>query len=125
MTIISLILNLPWTLIGIFLSIFSIPTRISVNKNPLALIFHVKSFWYLTWLPFYRGVRGMAMGNIVLLGPTADEKDIQHELIHARQFMKEPFIHPFLYNFQTLRHGYRNNKYEVEAYSQAKNTYVE
>ncbi|MDO8430450.1 MAG: hypothetical protein Q7S72_00460 [Candidatus Taylorbacteria bacterium] len=66
----------------------------------------------------------MAMGNVVLLGPKEMEKDLQHELIHVEQYNQEPFIHFFLYHFETLRKGYRNNRYEVEAYERAENLFI-
>ena len=41
---------------------------------------------------------------------------VLHELKHIQQFQKHgflPFI--FLYLWESLRHGYANNKYEIEA----------
>jgi len=40
----------------------------------------------------------------------------RHELTHIRQFRRYGFL-PFLvyYLWESLRHGYYNNKYEVEA----------
>lgn len=67
----------------------------------------------------------MALGYVVLLGPMEREKDLEHELVHVEQYVREPFIHFFLYNFEYLHHGYRNNKYEVEAYNRAGNLYLE
>jgi hypothetical protein len=123
--LISFILNLPWTFILIFFALISIPRKISINKDPLALVFKIKSFWWFEWLPGSKGVRGMAMGNVVLLGPKEMEKDLEHELIHVEQSNRKPFIHFFLYHFETFRKGYRNNKYEVEAYEKAGNVYIE
>lgn len=79
----------------------------------------------MTWLPWYRGARGMANGHVVQLGPEADLRDLQHELIHVEQSLREPFIHPLLYTIEWLRHGYRQNKYEVEAYDRSVSRYVE
>lgn len=45
-----------------------------------------------------------------------DEKWVRHELCHIRQFKKYGFV-PFIfkYLFESLRHGYDQNKYEIEA----------
>ena len=66
----------------------------------------------------------MAMGNIVLLGKNILDNDMEHELVHVEQFEREPFIHPFLYQYQNLVYGYKENKYEKEAYGKAGNTYI-
>ncbi len=39
---------------------------------------------------------------------------LAHELVHVRQWRDDPWF-PVRYCLQTLRHGYRNNPYEVEA----------
>jgi len=45
-----------------------------------------------------------------------DERWVKHELKHVEQFRTYGFI-PFImkYVFETLKRGYHNNKYEVEA----------
>lgn len=45
-----------------------------------------------------------------------DEKWVKHELEHVEQFRRHGFL-PFVvkYFMETLRKGYYNNKYEVEA----------
>ena len=72
-----------------------------------------------------KGVRAMAMGNVILLGPNILDKDLEHELVHIKQYQREPFIHPLLYAIELLRFGYKNNKYEQEAYGRAGNVYLE
>ena len=67
----------------------------------------------------------MAMGNVILLGPNILDKDLEHELVHIKQYQREPFIHPILYAIELLKFGYRNNKYEKEAYGRAGNVYIE
>ncbi len=124
MTKIRNLLNFPWTLALILCALISIPQKVSINKEPFALVFKIKSFWWFELLPSSKGVRGMAMGNCVLLGPKEMDKDLEHELIHVEQWNREPFIHFFLYNLETLRKGYRQNKYEVEAYDGAGNVYL-
>lgn len=65
----------------------------------------------------------MALGNAILLGPKEMEKDLEHELVHVEQFERKPFIHFFLYYIEMIKKGYRNNKYEVEAYDRAGNLF--
>ncbi len=72
-----------------------------------------------------KGARAAAMGHVVLLSPLTEDKDLEHELVHVDQYQRLPFIQPFLYYFELLRKGYRNNKYEVEAYEKAGNIYKE
>ena len=123
MELVSLLLNLPWTLIGLLYVVTSIPTSLRVNRHPLALIFTVKSLWWRSWVGGQQGVRAVTIGNVVLMGKTL-EHDLEHELIHVRQHMRAPFIHPLLYLYQSLRYGYRRNKYEQEAYGQSGSRYI-
>lgn len=123
MKYISLILNLPWTFVGLATGIVSIPRRLSHSKEPLALVIRVRSFWWFSWQKGMKRARGMAIGNVVLLGPLEMEKDLEHELIHVRQFERAPLVHPLFYAYQNWKHGYRNNKYEREAYDEAGNDY--
>ena len=109
------ILNIPWTAVGVVTTLFSVPRKVRFSKNPLAVIFDVKSFWWYRMF-FSRKPRGMAHGNIVLLDPRADEADLKHELIHVKQWMQEPLIYPFIYFFESFKHGYQDNKYEEEVY---------
>jgi len=46
----------------------------------------------------------------VSLSPTL----LAHELVHVRQW-REDFLFPLRYTLATLRHGYHDNPYEVEA----------
>ena len=45
-----------------------------------------------------------------------DARWVKHELKHVEQFKRYGFI-PFIarYTIETIKRGYRNNKYEVEA----------
>ena len=46
----------------------------------------------------------------------ADEKWVMHEVCHLQQFKKHgTFIFILKYVWESLKHGYYNNKYEVEA----------
>lgn len=41
---------------------------------------------------------------------------IAHEQVHARQIIRDGiFMQPLKYLFYTIRYGYRNNPYEIEA----------
>lgn len=123
----SWLLNCPWTIVGFFVALLSVPSGITTNKDgaPEAFIINVKSFWWYSWLPKMKGVRAMALGNVVLLGTEILEKDLEHELVHVRQYAQEPLLHPFFYSIETLKKGYRDNKYEKEAYDLAGNMYRE
>jgi len=122
MGFLALILNLPWTALGLLGAIASAPTSIRTHQKPLALIVTVRSFW---WLPGHKGLRAATLGNVVLLSQKLLPSDLEHELIHVEQNEREPLIKPFLYEWQSLKYGYRNNKYEVEAYTRVGNRYVE
>jgi hypothetical protein len=119
MNILSIILNLPWTMVGLLNVLISVPGKITVHRQPLAFIIHVKSFWWYNWRQSKRGVRAIVNGHVVLLGPNADTKDLHHEIIHIRQSNQWPLIYPVLYAIETLRRGYRHNKYEIEAYAES------
>lgn len=60
--------------------------------------------------------RAKAIGHMILLSPKELENDLEHELIHVRQCEQYPFIFPFLYAYERLTKGYRNNRFEEEAY---------
>ena len=123
MTFIAFILNLPWTIIGLILAFLSRPYKMTFDPKTLTFIFKVRSLWWYTWLPGKKKVRALANGHIIQLGPLEQEKDLAHELVHVEQSIREPFIKPFLYLIETLKHGYHSNKYEKEAYKRAGNTY--
>lgn len=122
--IVKVTLNLPWTVIGFVGAILSMPYKVEFSKNPPALVFHVRSFWWYAWLPGQKGIRGMANGNIVQVGKNFENGDKEHELIHIEQFMRTPLVHPVLYFLELLKHGVSpRNKYEKEAYERANNNY--
>ena len=70
-----------------------------------------------------KNARAMTIGHVVLLGPNLENKDLEHELVHIEQYQRAPIIHPILYGLELMRRGYRNNKYEEEAYRKAGNIY--
>ena len=112
------LLNLPWTLIAIILSIISLPVLAEIKKG--VLILSVRSFW---WHPA-RGVRAFTLGNVIVLSPKLLPKDLEHEYIHIEQHMREPFIHPILSFVEVKRHGFKDSRYEKEAYHRAGNMYL-
>jgi hypothetical protein len=67
----------------------------------------------------------MAIGHLVILGPNLEKYDLEHELVHVEQYMRFPIIFPILNLIELFRVGYKNNKYEVEAYSRSGNIYKE
>lgn len=119
---IQFILNLPWTCIGVIAGIISFPESVpQFRKNPHTIVVKVKSFWWWSW--FHKGVRAMTIGQCILLGPSTESFDREHELTHVEQYQRFPFIFPFLYYLEFFKNGYRNNKYEKEAYEKAGNIY--
>jgi hypothetical protein len=100
------------------LSIISLP--VSVNIKNGALVVKAKSFW---WHPA-RGVRAFTLGNVIVLSPKLLPRDLEHEYIHVEQHMREPFIHPILSFLEIWRYGFKNSKYEREAYKKAGNKFI-
>lgn len=121
-SIIIFILNLPFTLTGVIPLILSIPYKIKIHKNPIALIFQVKSFWWV--FGHMTGARGMTIGHIILVGPKVLKNDLAHEFIHVKQAEKYPVIYPFLYLYELIKNGYRMNRFEDEAYTLSKSIYI-
>lgn len=111
---ISFLLNIPYTLIAFLFGLTCFPTSIMFNKKPFAIILKVRNFWWRFFI--YKHSRAMAAGSTVLLGPKKEKNDLEHELIHVRQYQRSPFIYPIFYYLETFKHGYRKNKFEDEAY---------
>jgi len=124
MEVASFILNLPWTIVGLLGSLLSVPYKVQLHKKPFAIIIYVKSYWWRTWRTSQKGVRGSTNGCVITIGKTLDEHDLEHELIHVDQARRQPFVFPFLYLLENHKHGYRKNKYEIEAYSKSGSIYV-
>ncbi len=115
------ILNIPWTIIGLIGALISMPIKVGFRTNPYAFVFTVKKFWWA--IGYMKNARAMAIGHVVLLGPNLENKDLEHELVHVEQYQLLPLIFPVLYYVELTRKGYRNNKYEDEAYRRAGNVY--
>lgn len=103
----------------LFAGVISLPKRIQFRSN--AVVLDVRSFWWVV----SAGVRAMTLGNVVLLGPDIEARDLEHELVHIEQAMREPLIHPILSVIEQIRYHGMDNKYEREAYSRAGNIYRE
>lgn len=65
-----------------------------------------------------RPAGGVTLGRTILLPPgsTPSAPLMAHELVHVAQWRADPLF-PLRYALATLRHGYRGNPYEVEAYA--------
>jgi hypothetical protein len=67
------------------------------------------------------GLRGPAgavtLGRTIIVHPEVRLTDrlLRHELVHVRQWQRAPLTFPLHYAWQHLKHGYRDNPYEVEA----------
>jgi hypothetical protein len=118
---IAFILNLPLTVAGLLTGIISGPTAVAWKKKPYAIVLTVRRFWWV--FGYMKNSRAMAIGHTVLLGPNVESRDLEHELVHVLQCARAPLIQPILYAIERRRKGYRNNKYEEEAYRIAGNTY--
>jgi hypothetical protein len=121
MKLFAVILNIPWSLLGIAVTLVSRPRSITYRQR--SLIFRVHSFWwsYIVW--WIKGLRGFCSGNVVVLGPNEEPRDLEHELVHIEQHERYPLIFPILHTIETIRFGYRKNRFEDEAYRQAGNAY--
>ncbi|MEK7135093.1 MAG: hypothetical protein AAB780_00100 [Patescibacteria group bacterium] len=117
----ALLLNLPYSLVGLVLAAISLPVSMETRSIPPSLIIKVKNFWWA--FAYFKNARAMAIGNVVLLSPKTEVGDLEHELVHVEQHQRAPLIQPFLYSWELFKNGYRNNKYEKEAYERAGNTY--
>jgi hypothetical protein len=118
---ISFILNLPDTIVGLVVATLSFPKKIILLKSHYAFVADIRSLWWSLW--WMKGARAATIGHVVLIGPNVQTGDLEHELTHVRQYQMHPLTFPFLYYTELIRKGYRNNKYEMEAYQEAGNKY--
>ena len=118
---IGFILNIPYTIIGLVVGLISSPTKMGFRKNPYTFVLSVKNFWWT--IGYMKNARAMAIGHVVLLGQNLEKGDLEHELVHVEQHQRIPIIQPVLYYIELIRKGYKNNKYENEAYQRAGNIY--
>ena len=122
---ISFILNLPYTLFGFLVGLTCLPKKFWWHTRSRALVIEVKSFWWAKGWKM-RGLRGTTSGHtILLLSKKIESFDLEHELVHVRQYDDYLIIFPLLYWYELLKNGYRKNKFEDEAYRIAGNEYHE
>jgi hypothetical protein len=59
----------------------------------------------------------VTLGSMIVIHPgvAVGDRLLRHELAHVDQWRRRPVAFPLLYVVRHLRHGYRNNPYEVEA----------
>lgn len=62
-------------------------------------------------------MRAATTGHVILLTDKTMKNDLEHEIIHVRQYQKYPVIFPVLYYYETFKKGYRKNRFEDEAYT--------
>jgi len=64
-----------------------------------------------------RNAAAVTLGRTIIVHPDVQltERLLRHELAHVRQWQRAPLTFPLRYIWQHLRHGYRDNPYEVEA----------
>lgn len=77
------------------------------------------------WLPALGGrlaggsapALAVTVGDTIVVHPDVrlSERLLRHELAHVRQWRAAPLLFPLRYAWCHLRHGYRENPYEVEA----------
>lgn len=112
---IPFLLNLPYTIVGILAAVVCLPYSVSFHSQPYAIIFKVHKCWWA--IGFYKKMRAATTGHVILLTDKMTKNDLEHEIIHVRQYQKYPFIFPILYYYETWKKGYRNNRFEDEAYT--------
>lgn len=80
----------------------------------------IRSNWFTSML----GILGIAIFPFIIIkrGSSREDKLINHERIHIRQEL-EMLVIPFylLYFYYSIRRGYRNNPFEIEAYDNEDN----
>lgn len=60
--------------------------------------------------------RTIHLYNVSAKGFLADEQWVRHELCHVKQFKQHGyFMFVIKYLYESVKHGYYNNKYEAEA----------
>ena len=87
--------------------------------------YHIKEKSLIAWLAARKlkaGKVAIVIGKTIYLHNTSrqellnDRKWLLHELKHVEQFKQYGFLSfIFLYLWESIRHGYANNKYEIEA----------
>ena len=69
----------------------------------------------LRWPWWWRGFRGLALAQLILVKDDGDSELIMHELTHVTQFSAAPLRFWWRYLRALVRDGYAANPYEREA----------
>lgn len=127
-----ILLNLPYSILCFFGALFSLPRKIEI-RGP-GLIIYARDFSLIKIYNFLvhaelrkvmknKSPKGYALGHVVVIRDDISEdqieKIIQHELVHVEQGERYPLIFPILSIIETFRHGYANNRFEMEAYDRS------
>jgi hypothetical protein len=66
----------------------------------------------------------VTLGRTIVVHPEVEVSPhlLVHELVHVRQWGEDPLF-PLKYTLQSLRHGYLQNRYEVEARAEAERAF--
>jgi hypothetical protein len=66
----------------------------------------------------------VTLGRTIIVHPEVElsPRLLVHELTHVRQWEEDPLF-PVKYALQSLRHGYLQNRYEVEARDEAERAF--
>lgn len=77
------------------------------------------------WIPVLGGwltgtagpAAAVTLGRTIVVHPAVrlSERLLRHELAHVEQWRRQPLTFAVRYAWQHLRHGYRDNPFEVEA----------
>ncbi|MEP7373852.1 MAG: DUF4157 domain-containing protein [Chitinophagaceae bacterium] len=96
-----------------------------VNNKPGKISFKIKEHSFLGRLAAWKlktNTVAIVIGKTIHLHNTGrseflrNKRWVLHELKHIEQFKQHGFFSfIFLYLWESLRHGYTNNKYEIEA----------
>lgn len=125
------VLNLPYTLLGIMVAFVSVPRQVYLYES--VLVIAVRELWWTRILLWWkkdlttdikkRGAKGVALGHLVLVGSWLSKEEkmkvILHESIHVEQHERYPLVFPLIYWIETLRYGYVGNRFEKEAYERS------
>ena len=115
MRIIAFILNLPWSFLGLLIGAISLPRSLKLDYKKFVLVIKVRQLW-LSGLIIGRKVKGLTMGNVMMLSDASISATYSHEMTHIKQFRKIPLLFPLFYCLEFVKNGYRQDQYEKEAY---------
>jgi hypothetical protein len=99
--------------------------QVMINNKPVKLSFKIKEQSYIARLAAWKlksDKVAIVIGKTIHLHNTErleflqNKRWVLHELKHVEQFKQHGFFSfIFMYLRESIRHGYTNNKYEIEA----------